>query len=278
MFEAGQYPRVLQPKGCAPIASVPSCTREVEDLCRSMDEAQPDPVCGARGAPHNPGVRQLVEAKRECHYQPSREDLRRGFRGWYERGYLPHFDAPNITQFVTFMLGDSFPVWRRREWEPLLREPDQSVRRRKLEAWLDRGHGACWLRRPEVARRIEEIVRAEDGRLYQLQAWVLMPNHVHVVVDVWQTPLCRLLNQWKGESAHDANQLLGRRGAFWQKDGFDTYIRDVEHRARAIHYMEHNPLKGLLVRDPKQWLWGSARWRDKHNRLPWQIELNTRTR
>jgi putative DNA methylase len=198
--------------------------------------------------------------------------LRQGFRGWYERGYLPHFDAPNVTQFVTVMLDDAFPVWRRREWEPLLKEPEQSIRRRKLEAWLDRGHGECWLRRAEVASRVEEILRAEDGRSYRLEAWVLMPNHVHLVVDVWQTPLAKLLSQWKGRSAHEVNRLLGRRGAFWQRDSFDTCIRDADHLARAIRYTEHNPTKGLLVCDFRAWPWSSARWRDELNRLPWQRE------
>ncbi len=237
-----------------------------------MAEQQPNPTRTPAGPPYNPGVQKLIQAKREWHYQPTTEDLRRGFRGWYERGYLPHFDAPNVTQFLTFMLDDAFPVWRRREWEPILKEPDHSIRRRKLEAWLDRGHGECWLRQPAVAQRVEEIMRAEDGKAYRLQAWVIMPNHVHVVVDVWQTPLARLLNEWKGRSAREANQLIGRRGRFWQQESFDTYVRDPDQLARAIHYTEHNPSKGMLVCDIKQWLWSSARWRDEYNHLPGQTQ------
>jgi REP element-mobilizing transposase RayT len=97
-----------------------------------------------------------------------------------------------------------------------------------------------------------------------------MPNHIHLVVDVWQTPLSALLAQWKGRSAHDANQLLGRRGAFWQRESFDTRIRDEGHLARAISYIEHNPTKARLARDAKDWPWSSARLRDQYNRLPWQ--------
>jgi putative transposase len=235
-----------------------------------MAVAQPNLTPDRAGPPHNPSLQKLIQAKREWHYRPTLEDLRLGFRGWYERGYLPHFDAPSVTQFVTFMLDDAFPVWRRQEWEPILKEPDQSVRRRKLEAWLDRGHGECWLRRPDVAGRVEDILREADGKTYRLQAWAIMPNHIHVVVDVWQTPLSTLIGQWKGRSAHDANRLLGRRGTFWQRESFDTLIRDSGHLARAIRYTEHNPLKAALVRDPKQWRWSSARWRDQYNRLPWQ--------
>ena len=240
-----------------------------------MDKPQHNPSRSLPQLPYNPGLLKLIEAKREWHYRPSLADLRRGFRGWYERGYLPHFDAPNVTQFVTFMLNDAFPVWRRREWEPILKEPDQSVRRRKLEAWLDRGHGECWLARSEVASQVEDIVRAEDGKTYRLQAWVVMPNHVHLVVNIWQTPLCGLFNQWKGRSAREANRLLGRRGTFWQKEGFDTLIRDSDHLARAIRYTEHNPTKATLVRDIREWRWSSARLRDQYNRLPCQTQRPT---
>jgi REP element-mobilizing transposase RayT len=245
----------------------------VKRLLRGMANLPPDPPRSLRGAPHNPGLQKLIEAKREWHYRPTFEDLRRGFRGWYERGYLPHFDAPNVTQIVTFMLQDAFPVWRRREWEPILKESDLSLRRRKLEAWLDRGHGECWLRQVGVARRVEEILRAEEGKTYRLQAWVVMPNHIHLVVDVWQTPLCTLLAHWKGRSAHDANLLLGRRGTFWQPESFDTRVRDGDHLARAIRYTEHNPTKARLVRDVKDWPWSSAKLRDQYNRLPWQTTV-----
>lgn len=104
-------------------------------------ERRPDPPGTQRsrcsGPPHNPGLRKLITAKRQWHYRPAPEAAWRGFLGWHERGYLPHFDAPNVTQSVTFMLADAFPITRRREWEPMLREPDESLRRRKLEAWLE---------------------------------------------------------------------------------------------------------------------------------------------
>jgi hypothetical protein len=120
-----------------------------------MPDSKLEPQTHRTGPPHNPGLRKLIEAKRNWH-RPERTLPPEGgvpsasgtpdlsgslFLGWHERGYLPHFDAPHVTQFVTFMLNDSFPVTRRREWEGILNEPDESQRRRKLEAWLDRGHG-----------------------------------------------------------------------------------------------------------------------------------------
>jgi len=208
--------------------------------------------------PRNPGLLKLIEAKRKWHYHPDDSEAKRGFLGWHERGYLPHFDAPHVTQFVTFMLHNSFPVTRRPEWEGILNEPDESLRRRKLEAWLDRGHGECWLGQPAVASQVEDILRADHGKAYRLQAWVVMANHVHLVVDVWDMPLAKLLNLWKGRSARAANKILHRTGHFWEREYFDTLIRDASHLTRAIRYTENNPVKAGLAREPKDWSWQCA--------------------
>lgn len=228
----------------------------------------PQPIY--RMPPKNVGLLELIRAKREWSWKPSVEELKQGFRGWHQRGYLPHFDAPGVTQFVTFQLHDSFPVTRRAECEAILKEPDDSIKRRKLEAWLDRGHGACWLRRPDVAAVVEKILLETDGRNYRMEAWVIMPNHVHLVVDVWDMPLVKLINGWKGKSSREANKLLGRRGAFWQEDYYDTLIRDAAHLKRVIRYTEQNPAKAFLAKTARDWPWSSARHREEYERLPWR--------
>src|SRR5438094_2158035 len=122
---------------------------------------------------------------RECRYNPLQNKCHAPCAmeaPKHQRGYLPHFDAPGVTQFVTFQLEDSFPVTRRAEWETILREPEDSAKRKRLEAWLDRGHGECWLRRHDVAELVEKILLEADGRDYRMQAWVVMPNHVHLLV------------------------------------------------------------------------------------------------
>lgn len=233
-----------------------------------MSGQKPKSEQAASTPPRNPGLLKLIEAKRKWHYQPDARSAKQGFLGWHERGYLPHFDAPHITQFVTFMLHDSFPVMRRQEWEGIWNEPDESLRRRKLEAWLDRGHGECWLRQPAVASEVENILRADDGKAYRLQTWVVMPNHIHLVVDVWDVPLSRLLNLWKGRSARVANKVLRRFGHFWEREYFDTLVRDAAHLTRAIRYTENNPVKAGLSREPKGYRSSSARYRDEFGRLP----------
>ena len=114
----------------------------------------PKPI--RRTPPKNVGLLELIRGKREWDWKPSIAELKQGFRGWHQRGFLPHFDAPDVTQFVTFQLHDSFPVTRGAEFEAILKEPDDSAKRRKLEAWLDRGHGECWLRRRDVAELVEK--------------------------------------------------------------------------------------------------------------------------
>jgi putative DNA methylase len=223
-----------------------------------------------RAPPKNPGLLELIRAKREQDWKPSVEELKKGFRGWHQRGYLPHFDAPDVTQFVTFQLQDSFPITRRVEFEAILNEPDDSAKRRKLETWLDRGHGECWLRQRDVAELVEKVLLEADGRNCQMQAWVVMPNHVHLVVDVWDVPLVKLVNGWKGKSSREANKLLRRRGQFWQEDYYDTLIRDEAHLKRAIRYTEQNPAKAYLVKAAGAWPWSSARLRDEYERLPWE--------
>jgi putative transposase len=226
--------------------------------------------------PKNPGLLELIRAKRERHWQPSLGELKQGFRGWHQRGYLPHFDAPGVTQFVTFPLHDSFPITCHGEWEMILREPDDSLKRRKVEAWLDRGHGQCWLQRANVAKLVESVLLEADGRDYRLLAWVLMPNHVHLVVEVWSEPLTKLLNGWKGRSSRQANLLLSRSGSLWQKDYFDALVRDQTHLKRAVRYTEQNPVKACLSKCARDWPWSSARWRDEYEQLPWQREARER--
>src|SRR5437773_10912698 len=120
------------------------------------------------GPPHNPGVRDLVEGKRRWSSPPRPPDAKRGFRGWHERGYLPHRDEPGLTQSVTFRLADSLPESLRSEWEHLWKIEDDQQRRTELEMYLDRGRGECYLRRPDIAQIVEDAVRFFHGERY---AW-----------------------------------------------------------------------------------------------------------
>ena len=143
-------------------------------------------------------LRQLVEAKNSWGGRRlTAKEKALGFLGWHERGYLPHFDFPNLIQFVTFRLEDSLPVTRRGEWEHLLKIEDVRERRAKLEEYLDCGVGDCCLRDVRIARIVEDALLHFDNECYELLAWCVMPNHVHVLVDVRMTPLWKIIGSWK---------------------------------------------------------------------------------
>ncbi|HMP83763.1 MAG TPA: transposase [Verrucomicrobiota bacterium] len=259
--------------------------------------------------PYNPGLQKLVEGKQAWAVPLDANAKAKGFLGWHQRGYLPHYDAPCVTQIVTLRLIDSLPASRRGEWEHLLRietgapvcdrlndvndaqsrqdvgarvpkltksrsqtgAPYRSAagreRRRKLEEYLDRGLGECWLRQPAMAKLTEDTLRFFDGQRYRLGAWVIMPNHLHLLVDVWDTPLSELIKSWKSFTGREANKLLGRSGEFWEREYMDTVIEDEKHRQTAVRYIENNPVKAGLVREAKDWPWSSARFRDKYGVL-----------
>ena len=99
--------------------------------------------------PYNPGLQKLVDGKQAWAVPLDEEAMAKGFRGWHQRGYLPHYDAPGATQIVTLRLADSLPASRRGEWEHLLRiEDDRERRRRRLERATE-----CRKRRTRRVRR-----------------------------------------------------------------------------------------------------------------------------
>jgi REP element-mobilizing transposase RayT len=133
---------------------------------------------------------------------------------------------------------------------------------RRIEAYLDAGYGACWLKQPEIAERVEEALLHWDGTRYHLLAWCVMPNHVHVLIET-QTdfPLSGVVHSWKSFLAHAINQHLARTGAVWMQDYFDRYIRGDHHLAATVAYIHANPVKAGLVQDECDWPHSSARLR-----------------
>jgi len=114
---------------------------------------------------------------------------------------------------------------------------------------------------------VEENWLHFDAKDYCLLAWVVMPNHVHLLVEIWQTPQTQLIKDWKGFTARRINRVLGRSGKLWQDDYWDRYIRDEAHYRKVARYIESNPVKAGLVKSPEQWPFSSAHFRDEYNRL-----------
>jgi putative DNA methylase len=182
---------------------------------------------------------------------------------WRSRGYLPHWEAGEVPQSLTFRLTDSLPAAVLDKWRAelsLLPEGAATLERRiRIEHALDRGHGEAWLADPRIATIVELALLHFDGERYRLQAWTIMPNHVHAIA----TPLAswtldKIAHSWKSLTATKANALLERHGAFWAREYFDRAIRDDVHYANAVSYVAMNPVKAALCRRPEEWRYSSS--------------------
>lgn len=137
-------------------------------------------------------------------------------RGWHTRGYLPHFDAAGVHQAITYRLADSLPgaVVDRLEAELSHLPEDERTRRRRqrIDAWLDQGTGSCCLRDPRCAAIVRDAWRHFAGDRYDLCAWVVMPNHVHVLIREHPGhPLPDLIASWKHSTAcAEPRDICGR--------------------------------------------------------------------
>lgn len=178
-------------------------------------------------------------------------------KGWHDRGYLPHLDAEGAIQHVVFRLHGSLPA---STLDRLKSETNQTdAQRLAVDNELDLGHGPLWLSDPACAAIVADAMTRFDGVKYDLLAWCVMPNHVHVLIrEKAGWPLGVVVKSWKGYTARMINRRLERQGAFWAADYFDRYVRDREQFESAISYIEANPVNAGLCAEPSQWLWSSA--------------------
>ncbi|MFM7108857.1 MAG: transposase [Planctomycetaceae bacterium] len=193
------------------------------------------------------------------------------------RHRLPHWEQAGTYAFITFRTADSLPRAARDAWAD---ERDRwlwsrgidatagvsttavgslsAADRRELasrcsEFWqrqLDAGHGPCLLRMSPLRSVVAAVIRRLDGIRYDVEAFVVMPNHVHVLVGLGGIgSLRRECREWKHLSARGINALLGRRGAFWQAESWDHLVRTPESMHRIRGYIEANPGRAGLGPD-----------------------------
>ena len=183
--------------------------------------------------------------------------------GWRSRGYLPHFDGKAVPQFITIHLADSVPKHVIQGWKRELRsleyEQEKIVLQGRIEKYLDQGYGEALLKDFNVAKLVQNSLLKFDGTRYRLFAWVVMPNHVHLLLWRFENfELKDILHSVKSYTAHEANKLLHRKGQFWQEDYFDRYMRNQEHFEKTVKYIENNPVKARLCETPSDWPVSSA--------------------
>jgi REP element-mobilizing transposase RayT len=130
----------------------------------------------------------------------------------------------------------------------------------RVDKYLDAGHGECYLRAPELAELVARAIRFFEGQRYELHAWVVMPNHAHVVV--WPAPgytLSEILHSWKSYTSHEVNKRLPAKVVpFWQNESFDHFVRDDDDLYRCCNYTYLNPVNAGLCSRAEDWKWSSA--------------------
>ena len=205
------------------------------------------------------------------------------YKEFYRR-HLPHWQPAGATYFVTFRLADSIPysVIKLMRAERDLEEsrmnkinleglPNQSFLEeerffRKLDSVLDNSNtGPHWLNQPEIANIVGDALHYRHKRFFDLFAYCIMPNHVHVVFkplkkdDREYYKLNRIMQSLKRYTAQQANRVLGLEGTFWQAESYDHVIRDIDELNRIIYYVITNPLKAGLVKKWEDWRWTFVR-------------------
>jgi len=175
----------------------------------------------------------------------------------YHERRLPHWDAVGHPLFVTFRLHGSLPVGRLFAPATVTNGKAFVVMDRLLDIAVT---GPRHLAEPEIASLVVECIRDGERRFdrYELHSFVVMPNHVHMLVTP-KVPATRWLGPLKGFSAHEANRILGLTGnPFWQNGSFDRLVRSPEELERIRRYVENNPVKAGLVAEPGDFEWSSA--------------------
>lgn len=178
--------------------------------------------------------------------------------GWRSRGYLPHYDRENLTQFITFRLYDSLPQEKLQQLELELKiyspEEKNIERIRKIEEIIDAGYGECYLANNTIATIVEKSILYFSDIRYKIHGYVIMPNHVHLLLTVVPNySLSRILQSLKSYSARECNKIIHKQGNFWSPEYYDRYIRDQNHFQNVLRYITNNPVKAGLCSVPEEW-------------------------
>jgi REP element-mobilizing transposase RayT len=187
---------------------------------------------------------------------------------------LPHWECNHAVYHVTFRLADSVPRSVCEQWirerddlianaELCEKELSEEMKRKadylfskKIDKYLDVGHGKCYLRDAAIAKLVEDALVFFDPERYRLHAWCIMPNHVHVIVEIMPGyALSTVVHSWKSYTANKANKILGVSGTFWQADAYNHIIRSKKEYDAHIQYVWRNPEKAGM----QNWQWRGKR-------------------
>ena len=202
--------------------------------------------------------------------EENREGLKKQFGYWHYRGYLPHFEKAGNYQIITFRLSDSIAQKKYKqicEHVKLFEESERNLKKRiLLDEYIDGGLGSCILAESKIAQIVKSTFLFGNGERYNLIAWVIMPNHIHLLIktnDDWT--VSKIVQSIKRHTSKQINIELGKRkkelfneNSIWSIDYYDRFIRDEDHFNNAVDYIHMNPVKAGLCKEIGDWRWSSA--------------------
>jgi len=191
------------------------------------------------------------------------------------RGYLPHLENPGATYFVTFRLAGTLPksilegiCFERLDLIQETKRQDRELSNHelqrlkylettKIQDYLDKGFGECWLRDPRIAGLLVDSINHFESKRYVSHAWCIMPNHVHwvftptAIAESSQAAsnLIAILHGLKSFTAHEANKILNRTGAFWSREYYDHAVRSDEELARLVDLHDSESSKSRILQE-----------------------------
>ena len=175
----------------------------------------------------------------------------------YTSRHLPHWQPEGLPLFLTWSLHGAIP----RNRFPPAKHTAAGKAFVFMDHFLDCAkEGPRWMAQPEIAKLIEDSIRfcCESQHYYDLHNYVVMPNHVHMLVTP-QVSAPRFMQALKGFTAREANKLLNRPGErFWHAESYDHWVRGDEQFRKIARYIEQNPVEAGLVRSPEDYRYSSA--------------------
>ena len=168
-------------------------------------------------------------------------------------GHLPHVSECQKLYAITFRLHDSLPhevVMAYTEDSkrtfgdnvPSFKTKREAFLHKKMMAAIDAGYGECLLKDKTARSIVEEAFEYIDNNMARVHAYVIMPNHVHAVLEtLGETSIQQVMHSLKSYTALRINTCLHRKGSVWQREYYDRIIRNEAHYTNAINYIHDNP-------------------------------------
>ncbi|GAB4446211.1 MAG: transposase [Anaerolineales bacterium] len=207
------------------------------------------------------------------------------------RRHLPHWHPPNAVYFVTFRLAGSLPqealeklkqereaaeqkLARQFQGEALAEEKYKLFKKMfaRYDDLLAQSPFPCWLAEEQIARIVQDEIKALDPQNYRLICYCIMPNHVHLLIDLQAiaqpaplkegqhyTALSHAMKLLKGRTGYACRKVIGGSGAFWQHESYDHVVRNQREFENIIGYILNNPVKAGLVNEWQEWRYSFLR-------------------